>query len=144
MLLLLGGIFNLTISWRVPSMKAFGINFIPVKTGIQGWMYTAHSHQSWYVGDFCHCYFDCGAGKFCVLPCFDRALPQFLKRPLGVAIELLAVSLSIIYGMWGFFVFVPWFSEHIQPWLIDHLGCAFTWVVYSKVRRWVLVCSPQV
>ncbi|MEO6146648.1 MAG: phosphate ABC transporter permease subunit PstC, partial [Sulfuriferula sp.] len=48
--------------------------------------------------------------------------PKWLKRPLGVAIELLAGVPSIIYGMWGLFVFAPWFAVHIQPWLIDKLG----------------------
>ena len=48
--------------------------------------------------------------------------PKWLRRPLGVAIELLAGIPSIIYGMWGLFVFAPAFQEHIQPWLIDHLG----------------------
>ncbi len=47
--------------------------------------------------------------------------PSWLKRPLGTAIELLAGIPSIIYGMWGLFVFAPWFADNIQPWLIDHL-----------------------
>ncbi|MDN0084610.1 phosphate ABC transporter permease subunit PstC [Crenobacter sp. SG2305] len=48
--------------------------------------------------------------------------PVWLKRPLGIAVELLAGIPSIIYGMWGLFVFAPFFGEHIQPWLIDHVG----------------------
>ncbi|WP_047249330.1 phosphate ABC transporter permease subunit PstC [Chromobacterium subtsugae] len=48
--------------------------------------------------------------------------PTWLKRPLGIAIELLAGIPSIIYGMWGLFVFAPFFADHIQPWVIDHLG----------------------
>lgn len=48
--------------------------------------------------------------------------PPWLKRPLGIAVELLAGIPSIIYGMWGLFVFAPIFSEHVQPWLIDNLG----------------------
>ncbi len=48
--------------------------------------------------------------------------PAWLKRPLGVAIELLAAIPSIIYGMWGLFVFAPIFQEHLQPRLIDSLG----------------------
>ena len=35
---------------------------------------------------------------------------------------MLAAIPSIIYGMWGLFVFVPLFQEHIQPVLIDNLG----------------------
>ncbi len=48
--------------------------------------------------------------------------PQWMRTPIGTAIELLAGIPSIIYGMWGFFVFVPIMSTYIQPWLINHLG----------------------
>jgi phosphate transport system permease protein len=48
--------------------------------------------------------------------------PTWLKRPIGVAIELLAGIPSIIYGMWGLFVFAPLFADHVQPWINDNLG----------------------
>ncbi|OIQ80086.1 phosphate transport system permease protein PstC [mine drainage metagenome] len=48
--------------------------------------------------------------------------PVWLKRPLGVAIELLAGIPSIIYGMWGLFVFAPWFADGLEPWINDHMG----------------------
>ena len=48
--------------------------------------------------------------------------PTWLKRPIGTAIELLAAIPSIIYGMWGLFVFVPVFSEYVQPWMTEHLA----------------------
>ncbi len=48
--------------------------------------------------------------------------PRFLRRPLGIAIELLAGIPSIIYGMWGLFVFAPLFGDYIEPWLNSHLG----------------------
>jgi len=48
--------------------------------------------------------------------------PAWLKRPLGTAIELLAAIPSIIYGMWGLFVFAPIFQTRVQPWLVDALG----------------------
>jgi phosphate transport system permease protein len=48
--------------------------------------------------------------------------PAWLRRPLGTAIELLAAIPSIIYGMWGLFVFAPLFQSHVQPLLIDGLG----------------------
>ncbi len=48
--------------------------------------------------------------------------PVWLKRPVGVAIELLAAIPSIIYGMWGLFIFAPFFAEHIQPLLENTLG----------------------
>jgi phosphate transport system permease protein len=48
--------------------------------------------------------------------------PAWLRRPLGTAIELLAAIPSIIYGMWGLFVFAPLFQSHVQPLLIGGLG----------------------
>jgi len=48
--------------------------------------------------------------------------PPWLKRPVGVAIELLAAVPSIIFGIWGLFVLAPMLQRHVQPWLIDVLG----------------------
>jgi phosphate transport system permease protein len=45
--------------------------------------------------------------------------PEQLRRPIGIAIELLAGIPSIIYGIWGLFVFAPFFQAHLQPLLID-------------------------
>jgi phosphate transport system permease protein len=47
--------------------------------------------------------------------------PRPLRRPIGIAIELLAGIPSIIYGIWGLFVFAPWFQEHIEGPTIDAL-----------------------
>src|SRR4029434_11081377 len=48
--------------------------------------------------------------------------PVILKRPLGTAIELLAAIPSIIYGMWGLFVFAPVFADTGYPCLARTLG----------------------
>ena len=40
--------------------------------------------------------------------------PGWLKRPLGIAIELLAAIPSIVYGMWGLFIFAPLFAVYFQ------------------------------
>jgi phosphate transport system permease protein len=48
--------------------------------------------------------------------------PPLLKRPIGVAVELLAAVPSIIFGIWGLFVLAPVLQRHVQPWLIAHLG----------------------
>ena len=44
--------------------------------------------------------------------------PPMLKRPIGVAVELLAAVPSIIFGIWGLFVLAPLLQRHVQPWLI--------------------------
>ena len=48
--------------------------------------------------------------------------PTHLRRPLGTAIELLAAVPSIIYGMFGLFIFAPLFAEYGQPALQLTLG----------------------
>jgi phosphate transport system permease protein len=44
-----------------------------------------------------------------------ESCPAWLRRPLGTAIELLAGVPSIIYGIWGLFVFAPLFAKYVQP-----------------------------
>lgn len=48
--------------------------------------------------------------------------PRWLRQPIGSAIELLAAIPSIIYGMWGLFVFAPFFANHVEPWMDEHMG----------------------
>jgi phosphate transport system permease protein len=48
--------------------------------------------------------------------------PPALAKPVGYAIELLAAIPSIIYGMWGLFVFAPFMADHIQPFLTKTVG----------------------
>ena len=48
--------------------------------------------------------------------------PVWLRRPLGAAVELLAGVPSIIYGMWGLFIFAPLFADYVQPVLAKTLG----------------------
>jgi len=45
--------------------------------------------------------------------------PVWFRRPVGTAIELLAAVPSIIYGMWGFFVVVPFMATYVEPHFID-------------------------
>ena len=59
----------------------------------------------------------CGVAIFLTELC-----PRGLRRPVGVAIELLAAVPSIIFGIWGLFVLAPLLQRHVQPWLIAHLG----------------------
>jgi phosphate transport system permease protein len=48
--------------------------------------------------------------------------PKWLRRPIAIAIELLAGIPSIIYGIWGLFVFAPFMQEYVQPLLISAFG----------------------
>jgi phosphate transport system permease protein len=48
--------------------------------------------------------------------------PLWLRRPIGIAIELLAGIPSIIYGIWGLFIFAPFLQQTLQPFLITIFG----------------------
>jgi phosphate transport system permease protein len=48
--------------------------------------------------------------------------PQSLRRPIGIAIELLAGIPSIIYGIWGLFIFAPFVQQYVEPALISIFG----------------------
>jgi phosphate transport system permease protein len=48
--------------------------------------------------------------------------PLWLRRPIGISIELLAGIPSIIYGIWGLFVFAPFLQRTVQPALIELMG----------------------
>lgn len=48
--------------------------------------------------------------------------PRWLEKPLSFLVELLAGVPSIVYGLWGIFVLVPWLRAEVQPFLYEHLG----------------------
>ena len=48
--------------------------------------------------------------------------PHWIRTPVAMAIELLAAIPSIIYGMWGLFVFAPFLAAVVEPWLTEHFG----------------------
>lgn len=48
--------------------------------------------------------------------------PRPLRRPVGIAVELLAGIPSIIYGIWGLFVFAPFFQQSIEPRIVSVFG----------------------
>ncbi len=69
--------------------------------------------------------------------------PVWLRRPLGTAIEMLAAIPSIIYGMWGLFVFAPIFQEYVEPAFAKTLG-AIPGLGAALLRpaAWASACSP--
>ena len=48
--------------------------------------------------------------------------PAKLGRFLTIPVELLAAIPSVVYGLWGLFIVVPWLRESVQPWLGKHFG----------------------
>jgi phosphate transport system permease protein len=122
-LLILGGIIVALIAGAIPALRAFGWSFVtseiwnPVteKFGARAPIYgtLVTSLIAMLVG----IPVALGVAIF-----ITELSPVWLKRPLGTLIELLAAIPSIIYGIWGLFVFAPFLQEHVQPWLIDTIG----------------------
>jgi len=48
--------------------------------------------------------------------------PPWLEKPLSFLVELLAGIPSVIYGLWGIFVLVPWIRNSVEPYLSEKLG----------------------
>lgn len=122
-LLLLASIIIALIDGAWPAIKAFGIGFVfaevwnPVTeefgalAPIFGTLMTAAIAMVFGVP------ISFGIALFITELC-----PAWLKRPLGIAIELLAGIPSIIYGMWGLFVLAPFLQRYVQPAVINTLG----------------------
>lgn len=122
-LLSLGGILLSLLAGALPSMRAFGLDFYtngdwnPV-TGEFGALAPVYGTLI----TSCIAVIIAVPISFGIAVFLTELCPALLKKPLGMAIELLAGVPSIIYGMWGLFVFAPWFGDTVQPWLIGHLG----------------------
>lgn len=52
-------------------------------------------------------------------------VPSWIATPLGLFVEMLASIPSLVYGMWGLFVLVPFIRDHLQGPLQEHLGFLF-------------------
>ena len=119
-LALLAGVMLALVYGSMPAWRAFGLNFLvtqnwnPVteKFGALASIYgtLATSAIAMLIG----VPVSLGIAFFLTEIC-----PERLRRTIGIAIELLAGIPSIIYGIWGLFVFAPWFQVHVQPLLID-------------------------
>ncbi len=122
-LVLLGAIIFSLASQSVPIFQQFGLGFLsssawnPVTlefgaaTAIYGTLVT--SFIALLIGI---------PVSFGIAIFLTELCPVWLKRPLGTAVELLAGIPSIIYGMWGLFVFAPIFADYVQPAMTKYLG----------------------
>jgi phosphate transport system permease protein len=122
-LVILGGIIVSLIYGSWPALRTFGIRFLyeqswnPVteKFGAVAPIYGT------LLTSFIAMLIAVPVGLFIAL-CLTELCPMWLRRPIGIAIELLAGIPSIIYGIWGLFVFTPFLQQHVQPFLITLFG----------------------
>ncbi len=121
-LLILGGIILSLIVGAWPAMKEYGFAFLwtqrwapsadPPVLGALGPMYGT------LVASFIAMLIAIPVGLGIAI-FLTELCPQWLRRPIGIAIELLAGIPSIIYGMWGFFVLGPFLAYTFQPFMIS-------------------------
>src|SRR6266852_6131001 len=122
-LIILGGVIISLIDGSVPALRAFGFNFLieerwnPVteKFGALAPIYGT------LVTSFIAMLIAVPLGLL-IAVFLTELCPMWLRRPIGIAIELLAGIPSIIYGIWGLFVFAPFLQDTLQPFLISTLG----------------------
>ncbi len=122
-LVILSGIIISLIYGSLPAMRAFGFNFLvteswnPVteKFGAVAPIYGT------ILTSFIAMLIAVPVGLFIAL-FLTELCPMWLRRPIGIAIELLAGIPSIIYGIWGLFFFAPFLQETLQPFLITVFG----------------------
>jgi phosphate transport system permease protein len=119
-LIILSGVIIALIKGSLPALQAFGLNFLieerwnPVteKFGALAPIYGT------LVTSFIAMLIAVPLGLLIAL-FLTELCPMWLRRPIGIAIELLAGIPSIIYGIWGLFVFAPFLQRTLQPALID-------------------------
>ena len=121
-LLILGGIIVSLIVGAWPAMREFGFSFLwtlrwapqadPPVLGALGPIYGTLVTS--FIAMLIAIPVGLGVAIFLTELC-----PQWLRRPIGIAIELLAGIPSIIYGMWGFFVLGPFLAYTFQPLMIS-------------------------
>lgn len=122
-LVLLGGILVSLLLGALPSIRQFGLGFYSTQdwdTGAEIFGALAPIYGTFVTSLLA--ILIAVPISFGIAMFLTELCPNWLKRPLGIAVELLAGIPSIIYGMWGFFVFVPWFAEYIQPTLIEKIA----------------------
>lgn len=122
-LLLLGGVIFSLVYGSLPAIKAFGFGFL----GSQSWNPVTDNF-----GALAPIYGTVATSLIAMIIAIPVGLgvaifltelcPHTLRRPIGVAIELLAGIPSIIYGIWGLFVLAPFLQQHVQPALISTFG----------------------
>src|SRR5262249_28054265 len=122
-LILLGGVIVALIEGSIPALQAFGLNFLieerwnPVteKFGAIAPIYGT------LVTSFIAMLIAVPIGIL-IAVFLTELCPMWLRRPIGIAIELLAGIPSIIYGIWGLFIFAPFLQQTLQPFLISTFG----------------------
>ena len=122
-LVILGGIIVSLVWGSLPALRAFGLSFLyeEVWNPVTEQFGAIAPIYGTVVTSLIAMLIAVPVGLFIAL-FLTELCPMWLRRPIGIAIELLAGIPSIIYGIWGLFVFAPFLQQHVQPLLIDLFG----------------------
>jgi phosphate transport system permease protein len=122
-LIILGGIIVSLVHGSIPALRTFGFAFVytEVWNPVTEKFGAAAPIYGTVVTSFIAMLIAVPVGLFIAL-FLTELCPMWLRRPIGIAIELLAGIPSIIYGIWGLFVFAPFLQQYIQPFLITVFG----------------------
>jgi phosphate transport system permease protein len=122
-LIILGGIIISLIHGSIPALRTFGISFLytEVWNPVTEKFGAAAPIYGTILTSFIAMLIAVPVGLFIAL-FLTELCPKWLRRPIGIAIELLAGIPSIIYGIWGLFVFAPFLQQYVQPFLITVFG----------------------
>jgi phosphate transport system permease protein len=114
-LLLLAGIIGSLVVGAMPALREYGLSFLwrsewdPVQNRYGGLVMIYGTVMTSLIALIIAVPVSFGIALF-----LTELSPAWLKRPLGVAVELLAAVPSIVYGMWGLLVFGPLLAEYVQ------------------------------
>ena len=128
LLVLAAGAGIALILWResAPARAAFGINFLlptldaswnPVRDLFQAWPFIYGTLQTALVGLLIALPISIGTGIF-----LAELSPPWLRQPLSTMVELLAAVPSVVFGLWGIFVFLPAVVVPVGTFLGDTIG----------------------
>ena len=119
-LALLSGVIIALIIGSVPALKAFGFGFVVSE------VWNPVTEQFGALAPIYGTLVTSAIAMVIAVPIglmiaffLTELCPMWLRRPIAIAIELLAGIPSIIYGIWGLFVFAPFLQKNVQPFLID-------------------------
>ena len=122
-LVILGGVIVALVSGSLPALRTFGVSFLFTE------VWNPVTERFGALAPIYGTLVTSAIAMIIAVPLglmiamfLTELCPVWLRRPIGIAIELLAGIPSIIYGIWGLFVFAPFLQRTVQPFLIEVFG----------------------
>lgn len=120
--LLLGLVWEL-VEGALPAIRSFGLGFItstawdPVADKFGAWPLIFGTLLTSFLALLLAVPLSLGVAIY-----LTEFAPRAIRRPVAMTIELLAAIPSVVYGLWGIFVMIPFLTSSVYPWLQETLG----------------------